>query len=211
MLIPDVPDPSLGPLLTTLREAGYESPLVTAAGTAGAAPASAPVVQAVDLPSKWSEVRTIDHQSYTWPEETETYERYTVYSGETESDGLVHVALGEAGRTEVWGRDRTYTVAFLTSGAPQIPLVEFLETDDHEVSGDMLAIIRGRDGAKSRTMYGPSDSLPDVYEQQFQTEIYRDRIDYPGAWNKQAVIARDGDAETMLNHALLQARRRGDL
>jgi hypothetical protein len=211
VLISEVPDPSLGPLLTTLREAGYESPLVTAAGSAAGAPVSAPVKQAEDLPTNWSEVRTLDDQSYTWPEETETYERYTIYSGETESNGVVHLALGEAGRTEVWGRDRTYTIAFLTSGAPQVPLVEFLETDDHEDSGDMLAIIRGRDGAKSRTMYGPSDALPDVYEQQFQIEIYRERIDYPGAWNKQAVIARGSDAETMLNHALLQARRRGDL
>jgi hypothetical protein len=121
----------------------------------------------------------------------------------------VHIALGRAPRAEAWGRERTYVIAFLTSGAPQTPLVEFLETDDFEESGEMLAVIRGSDGG--RRMYGPSDSLPDVYVQNFRTETYNDRIRYPGAWKKVAVIAAKDDVATMLNHALVQARRRGDL
>jgi len=57
-------------------------------------------------------------------------------------------------------------------------------------------------------MYGPGDALPDVYVRHFRTEIYRDRIAYPRSWNKRAVIAQD-DHAAILNHALLQARRRG--
>ncbi len=209
VLVLNVPDPKLGPLLTQLREAGLSEPTVTAAGSTGAERKTAST--AVDLPVEWVEVKTLEDQSYAWPEETESYERYTVYAGDTESNGRVQIALGEAPRTEVWGRDRKYTIAFLTSGPPQVPLVEFLETDDHEESGDMIAIIRGRDGGKSRTMFGPSDSLPAIYSERFQIDNYRDRIDYRGAWNKLAVIAPSGDPQVMLNHALLQARRRGDL
>ena len=36
----------------------------------------------------------------------------------------------------------------------------------------------------------------------------RKRIVYPGAWNKRVVIAREDDHEAMLNHALIQSRRR---
>ena len=57
-------------------------------------------------------------------------------------------------------------------------------------------------------MYGPGDALPRVYEERFRTELYSDRITYPGVWNKVAVVAREDDHETMLNHALIQGRRR---
>lgn len=137
------------------------------------------------------------------------YPRYSVYAGQTTREGIVHIALGEAERAKAWGRDRPYIIAFLTSGAPQTPLVEFLATDDYEESGEYLAIVRGRDGG--RRLYGPGDTLPDVYEQHFRTQMYGDRVDYPGVWNKVVVIAHEDDHPTMLNHALVQARRRGDL
>lgn len=204
VLIPQVPDPDLGPLLTRLSECGY-TPVVTSLATSEAG-VSTPRA-ASDLPLEWREVRALDGQSYSWPRERETYVRYRVFAGETRS-GVVHIALGEAERAETWGRDRKYLVAFLTSGAPQVPLVEFLEVDDYAESRELLAIVRGSDGGKK--MYGPSDALPDVYAQNFRTEVYCDRIVYPRAWNKLAVIAREDDTATMLNHALLQARRRGD-
>ncbi|MGH2941398.1 MAG: hypothetical protein ACRDLN_01290 [Solirubrobacteraceae bacterium] len=60
-------------------------------------------------------------------------------------------------------------------------------------------------------MHGPGDSLPDVYTRHFRTEVYSDRVVYPRSWNKLAVIAHEDDDPTILNHALVQARRRGDL
>ena len=36
-------------------------------------------------------------------------------------------------------------------------------------------------------------------------------IRVPGAWGKVAVIAHEDDVATMLNHALVQARRKGSL
>jgi hypothetical protein len=38
--------------------------------------------------------------------------------------------------------------------------------------------------------------------------IYNERIISPGAWNKVVVVAREDDDEAVLNHALIQSRRR---
>ena len=42
----------------------------------------------------------------------------------------------------------------------------------------------------------------------FRTQIYNERVAHPGAWNKVVAVAREDDDETMLNHALIQSRRR---
>jgi hypothetical protein len=57
-------------------------------------------------------------------------------------------------------------------------------------------------------MYGIADKLPPVYAQSFRTQIYNERIAYPGVWNKVVVVAREDDEAAMLNHALIQSRRR---
>jgi hypothetical protein len=57
-------------------------------------------------------------------------------------------------------------------------------------------------------MYGAGDALPAVYTERFNTQIYNERITHPGAWNKVVVVAREDDDEAMLNHALIQSRRR---
>jgi hypothetical protein len=157
-------------------------------------------------------VREIPGQSYRWPEiEREQYTDYRVYLGKTAGEGAVHIALGKAPRVNTWGRDRLYVVAFLTSGSPQTPLAEFLETDDYANDRSYIAVIRGRDGSKSKKMFGPDDSLPAVYAERFTTVLYKDHIRVPGSWSKIGVLAREDEPDTMLNHALLQARRRGDV
>jgi hypothetical protein len=207
VLIPAVADPDLGPLLTKLNAEGFD-PVVTPA--AGEAVARRPARAGdTELPTEWRLVRELQDQSYAWPQERESYRRYRVFAADTARDGTVHIAIGEAERAKAWGRDRTYLIAFLTSGAPQVPLVEFLEVDDYDSTRELLAIIRGSDGGKK--MYGPGHSLPDVYAQHFRTEVYSGRVVYPRSWNKLAVIAHEDDYTTILNHALVQARRRGDL
>jgi hypothetical protein len=69
----------------------------------------------------------------------------------------------------------------------------------------MVAIIRGSDGG--RKMYDPTAAIPRAYNA-LRVETYRDRIDYPGSWNKQAVVAHENDADTMLAHSLIQAQTR---
>jgi hypothetical protein len=126
--------------------------------------------------------------------------------GTTRAEGAVHVGLGETIRKKKWGRNRKYVVAFLSSGSPQKPLVEFLAADDYKETRELVAVIRGSDGG--RRMYGAGDPLPGIYEERFRTQMYGERVDYPGVWNKVVVVAHEDDFDSMLNHALIQSRRR---
>jgi hypothetical protein len=96
----------------------------------------------------------------------------------------------------------------MTSAPPSTPeaLVEFVAADDYEQTGELVAVIRGSDGA--RRMYGVGDALPAVYSERFRTQLYNERVVHPGAWNKLVVVAREDDQEAILNQALIQSRRR---
>ena len=205
-----VPDRELGPLLTHLADAGFENPVIKPVRTrAGARKAAASARgRRADLPEEWSLVREREGESYRWPEERDLYSRYRVFMGVTRSEGVVHIGLGETIRKKRWGRNRKYVVAFLSSGSPQKPLAEFLAADDYKETRELVAVIRGSDGG--RRMYGPGDPLPEIYEG-FRTQMYDDRVDYAVVWHKVVVVAREDDHATMLNHALIQGRRRGSL
>lgn len=203
----NVPDRELGPLLTQLAVAGFDNPIIKALG---ADPASE-LAEAFDLRQtgslpQWRLLREREGESYGWPSGRDHYSTYRVFMATTRAEGAVQIALGETIRENKWGRDRKYVVAFLSSGAPQQPLVEFVAADDYEQTRELVAVIRGSDGG--RRMYGAGDSLPALYSEHFRTQIYNERVVYPGAWNKVVVIAQEDDAEAMLNHALIQSRRR---
>lgn len=203
-----VPDRELGPLLIQLAQAGFHTPIIEPAdadSASGRAAASARRTTA-DLPDEWRLVREREGESYSWPENRDRYARYRVFIGTTQAEGAVHIGLGETIRKKRWGRDRKYVVAFLSSGSPQQPLAEFVSADDYEETRELVAVVRGSDGG--RRMYGVGDPLPAVYKERFRTQLYSERVDYPGVWNKVVVVAREDDAETMLNHALIQGRRR---
>jgi hypothetical protein len=203
-----VPDRELGPLLIQLARAGFHSPIiepVDSGDTSGKAAAPADG-RTADLPEDWRLVRERDGESYQWPEERERYSRYRVFIGTTRGEGAVHIGLGESIRKNKWGRDRKYVVAFLSSGSPHQPLAEFVAADDYEETRELVAVIRGSDGG--RRMYGAGDSLPGVYQERFRTQMYSERVVYPGVWNKVVVVVREDGDETMLNHALIQGRRR---
>ena len=158
-----------------------------------------------DLAEGWRLVRERKGESYQWPEERDRYARYRVFVGTTRAEGAIHIGLGETIRKNKWGRDRKYVVAFLSSGSPQRPLAEFVAADDYAETRELVAVIRGSDGA--RRMYGAGDALPRVYREHFRTQTYSERVVYPGVWNK-VVVAHEDDDDTMLNHALIQGRRR---
>ena len=203
-----VPDRELGPLLSQLSEAGFENPVISHLG-ADAAPdmAAAPArTGLVDLPDDWRVVREREGESYRWPKGRDLYMPYRVFMGTTRAEGAVQIGLGETIRENKWGRDRKYIVAFLSGGSPQQPLVEFVAADDYGQTGELVAVIRGSDGG--RRMYGVADALPAVYSERFRTQIYNERVVHPGVWNKVVVVAREDDDEAILNHALVQSRRR---
>jgi hypothetical protein len=204
-----VPDRELGPLLIQLALAGFHNPIIEPVGAdAGSGQAEAAPVRGprADLPEDWRLVREREGESYQWPEERDHYSRYRVFIGQTRAEGAVHIGLGETIRTNKWGRDRKYVIAFLSSGSPQQPLAEFVAADDYEETRELVAVVRGSDGG--RRMYGARDTLPGVYREGFRTEMYSERVVYRGVWNKVVVVAREDDDTTMLNHALLQSRRR---
>jgi hypothetical protein len=203
-----IPDRELGPLLTQLAAAGYDNPIIKAIGTDGAAGEAGQFApQGIGaLPDDWRVVRERDGESYRWPNGRDRYSRYRVFVGTTRAEGAVQIGLGETIRANKWGRDRKYVVAFLSSGSPQHPLVEFVAADDYERTRELVGVIRGSDGG--RRMYGAGDALPALYAERFRTQIYNERINYPGAWNKLVVVAREDDDPAMLNHALIQSRRR---
>jgi hypothetical protein len=201
-----VPDRELGPLLIQLAQAGFHNPIINPVDAAfgeSAAPARAP---RADLAEDWRLAREREGESYQWPEGRERYSRYRVFIGTTRAEGAVHIGLGETVRKNKWGRDRKYVVAFRSSGSPQQPLAEFVAADDYEETRELVAVIRGSDGG--RRMYGVGDALPRVYKEHFRTQMYNERVVYPGVWSKVVVVAHEGDEATMLNHALIQGRRR---
>lgn len=216
-----VPDERISDLLTITNAAGFPTPAMSPVGSSDAnreqvaEPHSEagrhPLDEDADLPDIWRSVRKLKAQSYMWPVGREHYRDYTVFVGETDREGAVHVALGVAPGYQSWGRARIHVVAFLTGGSPQIPLAEFIGTDDYAETGDLVAVIRGRGEPKSKKMFGPGDPLPRTYAERFRTALYNDHIRAPGAWSKVALLVHQDQHEAMLNHALLQARRRGDL
>jgi hypothetical protein len=203
-----VPDRELGPLLIQLAAAGFHNPIIETVGGDGGSDQAAALVSGprADLPEDWRLVREREGESYQWPEERDRYLRYRVFLGTTRAEGAVHIGLGETIRSNRWGRDRKYVVAFLSSGSPQQPLAEFVAADDYEGTRELVAVIRGSDGG--RRMYGAGDTLPAIYQERFLTQMYSERVVFRGVWNKVVVVAREDDDATMLNHALLQSRRR---
>jgi hypothetical protein len=204
----NVPDRELGPLLTQLAQAGFDSPIIKPTGAEGGSDSGGALARGgtSELPDDWRVVRERDGESYRWPSGRDRYSPYRVFLGTTRAEGAVQIGLGETIRKNKWGRDRKYVVAFLTGGSPQQPLVEFVAADDYKQTRELVAVIRGSDGG--RRMYSTGDTLPTLYIERFRTQIYNERVDHPGAWNKIAVIAREDNDQAILNHALIQSRRR---
>jgi hypothetical protein len=203
-----VPDRELGPLLARLSEAGFANPIVSHvdAGGLSARTAASARPGSVDMPEDWRLLHEREGESYRWPKRRDRYSPYRVFLGTTRAEGAVQIGLGETIRENAWGRERKYVVAFLSGGSPQHPLAEFVAADDFADTRELVAVIRGSDGG--RRMYGIGDKLPALYEDRFRTQLYNERVMRPGAWNKVVVVARENDHTTMLNHALIQSRRR---
>lgn len=162
----------------------------------------------VEFPERWELVETREGESYTWPEGPDKYTEFNIYEGRT-SRGVIRLAIGRCQRTEVWGRDRVYLITFHITAGGKRPLCEFLEVDNQATSGEFIAIIRGN-GDSGRGMYSPGAHLPGAYRR-LRIETYSDRIQFKGAWTKQAVVAKDGDIDSMLNHSLIQADQRFEI
>ena len=100
------------------------------------------------MPSTWKHVDTQQHVEYRWNEdEADDFNPFRIY--EATVDGKdVQYAVGECGRAEVRGRDRRYFIVCQIGPRGGIRAIsEFVETDDHEETGDFIAVIKGKDGS----------------------------------------------------------------
>lgn len=159
-----------------------------------------------DLPVEWRFVEDRHQVTYTWGGDTDTYEPFTVYEADNDGD-RVRLAIGKCDRTRTFGEERVYFIVMALGPAGGMRAIsEFLATDDYDETRDVIAIIKGKEGTAQQ--FDLADELPPAYSR-WQTLRYRDRVNYPGAYSKQALVCNENDHETMLNHSLTQIRLRG--
>jgi hypothetical protein len=155
---------------------------------------------------EWIEIgRRPAGDTYRWPKgEVDTYGEIVVFKGTGVFAGVV------AAVAPVTTPGKTDIVGFITNEAAtwKRPLTVFFAADDYPATHEYLAMLRGNGGGRGRKGFGPSDPLPDAY-QDMTVEILRDRIQTK--WNRFAVVAGEGErgTKTMLNHTAIQARLRG--
>lgn len=200
----EIPEEAIRMLRDHLSNADHEPPQADVTTKLEPATPAGPI----ELPATWELIEERENASYSWPEGPDEYETFRIYQGKT-SAGRVRLALGACDRVEVRGKDRRYVIThYIASGGSPRPIAEFLEVDDYEDSRELIAVIKGKEN--SPKMYDPSDELPAAYND-LRIETYRDRIDYPGSYNKLGVVAHEDDATSMLAHTLIQAQSRHGL
>jgi hypothetical protein len=156
-------------------------------------------------PSEWRLIEERSGVSYTWGEDRDVYDPFLVYEGRT-PHGLTQLAIGQCERATVRGQDRLYYIVILIGPQGGLRAVaEFLATDDYDETGEVIAIIKGKEGTARQ--FDSPDELPTVYAR-WKTTTYRDRVDYPGSYLKQGLICSERDHATMLNHSLAQIQLR---
>lgn len=166
---------------------------------------SPPAVE-IELPDKWKLLRTAHGIEYRWGDDVDTYDPFVTYEGRT-SRGKAVLAIGKCQRTKTHGRDRIYYIVINIGPAGGMrAIAEFLATDDYEETGEVIAIIKGKEGTGRQ--FDSAEELPPIYRN-WQTVTYRDRVDYPSSYLKQGLVCKESDFETMLNHSLVQILLRG--
>jgi hypothetical protein len=159
----------------------------------------------VELPEHWDLIDRTSDVRYTWGEDQDVYDPFLTYEGWT-SKGKALLAIGKCERTRTHGRDRIYYIVIsIGPEGGMRAIAEFLATDDYDETGDVIAIIKGKDG--SGRQFDSADELPPVYRG-WNTVTYRDRVDYPGSYLKQGLVCNERDFETMLNHSVAQIQLR---
>jgi hypothetical protein len=164
-----------------------------------------PAAAEIELPKEWQLVREDSGVRYTWGEDHDIYDPFLIYEGWT-SKGKARMAIGKCSRTRTHGRDRIYYIVVnIGPEGGMRAIAEFLATDDYDGTGEVIAIIKGKEG--SGRQFASADELPSIYRD-WNTVTYRDRVDYPGSYLKQGLVCNERDAETMLNHSLAQIQLR---
>jgi len=164
-----------------------------------------PPAAEIELPEEWQLVGEDSGVRYTWGEDHDIYDPFLTYEGWT-SQGKARLAVGKCHRTRTHGRNRIYYIVVnIGPEGGMRAIAEFLATDDYDDTGEVIAIIKGKEC--SGRQFASADELPSIYRD-WNTVTYRDRVDYPGSYLKQGLVCDERDAETMLNHSLTQIQLR---
>lgn len=159
----------------------------------------------IELPEEWKPLKTEHGIKYRWGGHVDTYDPFVTYEGET-SKGKALLAIGKCPRTPTHGRDRIYYIVInIGPEGGKRAIAEFLATDDYDETGDVIAIIKGKEGTGRQ--FDLAEELPPVYRN-WKTVTYRDRVNYPSSYLKQGLVCNESDFKTMLNHSLFQMQLR---
>lgn len=162
----------------------------------------------IELPASWRFVETVPDVTYRWGDDVDEYDEFRVYEGTLSSGETLRMGIGKCDRNRItFEEPRAYYIVMAYGPAGGMRAIsEFLATDDYEQTHETIAIIKGKDGS-GRQFNNPAE-LPSVYRD-WRTTVYRERVGYPGAYTKQALVCREDDYPTMLNHSLAQIQLRG--
>lgn len=164
-----------------------------------------PPAAEIELPKEWQLVGESSGVRYTWGEDQDIYDPFLTYEGWT-SRGKARLAIGKCRRARTHGRDRVYYIVVnIGPEGGMRAIAEFLATDDYDETGEVIAIIKGKEG--SGRQFASADELPSIYRR-WNTVTYRDRVNYPGSYLKQGLVCNERDADAMLNHSLVQIQLR---
>jgi len=83
-------------------------------------------------------------------------------------------------------------------------MVEFVATDNHDKTGNLIAVLRK---PKSKEMYKLNDKLPDELSN-FNIVYHKDYI--RGGFDRSRSLANSGDIKTLVEYVLTRAVRRID-
>ena len=172
-----VPDRELGPLLSRLG-GRLRNPVIDHVAADGASdkPAAPARAGPLDLPQDWRLVQDREGESYRWPSGAIAQALPRVH-GHNARRRRVQIGLGETIREQVGPRPKVRR-GFLSAGSPQQPLVEFVAADDYEQTRELVAVIRGSDGA--RRMYGVGDAPGRLYRALSNPALQRRVVRAPG-------------------------------
>ena len=204
-----VPDRDLGPLLAQLSEAGFATPIIRHAGADGPSEEpSAPVRAGVAGPARrLAPPATSGRASRIGGRNGATPTRPTACSWARRAprapcrSGSVRRSARTpgAGTASTSSRSSAAARRSIRSSSSSPP------TTSRTRASSSRSSAAATEGAACT---GSATSCPRSYAERFRTQIYNERVAHPGAWNKLVVVAREDDDHTMLNHALIQSRRR---
>lgn len=157
---------------------------------------------------KWMQTDEPEGETYRWPDgNVDEYVKFMSFKGGPPLSSGTHSSDMKLG---IGFLDSGEVVGFVLSndGAAKRGIAYFQRTDDFEMTGELISMIRGG-GKRGRSGFSPDDPIPSAY-QEFDVEPLRNRKE--GKWNVLGVVADPSTPNglgAVLNHTALQARLRG--